>query len=56
MILPIGQYLGATADGAHEVRRGDETELADQVERLVGPGPAHRGPATGSPLPELRKD
>lgn len=26
MILPIGQYAGATGDGAHEVRRGGVTE------------------------------
>jgi hypothetical protein len=29
MILPIGQYLGATADGAHEVRRGGATARLD---------------------------
>ena len=29
MILPIGQYAGATGDGAHRVRRGAGTECLD---------------------------
>jgi hypothetical protein len=29
MIFPIGQYLGAAADGAHEVQRGGATERLD---------------------------
>jgi hypothetical protein len=31
MIFPIGQYLGATAGGAHEVSRGGVTERLDGV-------------------------
>jgi hypothetical protein len=31
VILPIGQYLGATGDGAHQVRRGAVTERLDAM-------------------------